>query len=110
MDLTLTIKYLAKQNGIDSVDFLNDVKLMDEGQGAFISEWNLPFVEPSQTELEEASSEAELQKEALLYSELRKASYPSIEEQLDMMYWDKINGTSEWSTTITNIKQRFPKE
>lgn len=39
----------------------------------------------------------------------RIAEYPSIEEQLDMMYWDSINGTKVWQNTITRIKKRYPK-
>lgn len=44
------------------------------------------------------------------YIELRKAEYPAIEEQLDMMYWDKVNNTSIWQDTIKNIKDKYPKE
>ena len=43
------------------------------------------------------------------YVELRVAEYPSREEQLDMMYWDKINGTTTWEDTIQAIKDRHPK-
>lgn len=43
------------------------------------------------------------------YAEYRTAEYPSIEKQLDMIYWDKINGTNIWETTITRIKKRYPK-
>jgi len=43
------------------------------------------------------------------YAELRAADYPSREEQLDMMYWDKINGTTTWEDTIQAIKDKYPK-
>jgi len=39
----------------------------------------------------------------------RKRAYPSIEQQLDMLYWDKINGTENWQTAIDAVKQQFPK-
>jgi hypothetical protein len=35
--------------------------------------------------------------------------YPSREEQLDMMYWDKVNGTTVWEDTIQAIKDKYPK-
>lgn len=35
--------------------------------------------------------------------------YPSIDDQLDMMYHDKINGTSTWVDAITAVKQKWPK-
>lgn len=44
------------------------------------------------------------------YQELRRRAYPEISEQLDMIYWDKINGTSNWMTAITEIKNKYPKE
>ena len=46
----------------------------------------------------------------LTYVEHRLLSYPPIPEQLDMLYWDKINGTNLWQQTISNIKSCFPKE
>lgn len=44
------------------------------------------------------------------YIEKRVAEYPSIAEQLDMIYWDNINGTTVWQDTITSIKLKYPKE
>ena len=43
------------------------------------------------------------------YSTLRQQEYPSREEQLDMMYWDKVNGTTVWEDTIQAIKDKYPK-
>ena len=44
------------------------------------------------------------------YAEKRKVEYPPIAEQLDMIYWDKINGTNLWQELITEIKAKYPKE
>jgi hypothetical protein len=43
------------------------------------------------------------------YAELRAAEYPSREDQFDMMYWDKVNGTTLWEDTIQAIKDKYPK-
>lgn len=43
------------------------------------------------------------------YSVLRQAEYPSLVDQLDMQYWDNINGTSNWQDTIDAIKVKYPK-
>ena len=43
------------------------------------------------------------------YAELRAAEYPSREDQFDMMYWDKANGTNTWEDTIQAIKTLYPK-
>ena len=44
------------------------------------------------------------------YAEKRRAAYPSIEDQLDMIYWDKVNDTNLWLEKITEIKTKYPKE
>lgn len=43
------------------------------------------------------------------YKELRAKEYPPIQDQLDMMYWDKRNGTNNWEKTITAVKEKYPK-
>ena len=39
----------------------------------------------------------------------RQAEYPSIQEQLDMQYWDKVNGTTNWEDAIAKVKSDNPK-
>lgn len=38
-----------------------------------------------------------------------EAGYGKICDQLDMLYWDKINNTDNWTQHITAIKNKFPK-
>lgn len=40
----------------------------------------------------------------------RKVAYGSIEEQLDMMYWDQVNGTTTWKDHIASIKAAEPTQ
>jgi len=47
--------------------------------------------------------------QALEYQRLRTKEYPSLTEQLDMQYWDSINGTTVWTDTINAIKAKYPK-
>ena len=44
------------------------------------------------------------------YVEKRLAEYPTISDQLDMIYWDKVNSTNLWQEKITEIKAKFPKK
>ena len=39
----------------------------------------------------------------------RKNAYPSIAEQLDMQYWDSVNGTTTWKDAIQAVKDANPK-
>ena len=43
------------------------------------------------------------------YIKKRLAEYPPISDQLDMIYWDKVNGTNVWQDMITAIKNKYPK-
>lgn len=39
----------------------------------------------------------------------RDRKYPEITEQLDMIYWDKKNGTKKWEEFIDKVKLDNPK-
>ena len=75
---------------------------------------NLVWKDDSQTKptLEEVTAKvAELDAEysAKQYARDRKKEYKSIEEQLDMQYWDKVNNTNLWQEHINAVKTKYPK-
>ena len=39
----------------------------------------------------------------------RQQAYASLAEQLDMQYWDRVNGTSTWKEHIDAVKAAHPK-
>tara|TARA_B110000902_G_scaffold13558_1_gene16245 strand:+ start:122 stop:502 length:381 start_codon:yes stop_codon:yes gene_type:complete len=41
--------------------------------------------------------------------DLRKKNYGTIEDQLDMQYWDIVNSTNNWKTAIDTVKTNYPK-
>ena len=43
------------------------------------------------------------------YQRDRAVAYPSIKDQLDMQYWDKINSTTTWQDAIAKVKSDHPK-
>jgi hypothetical protein len=43
------------------------------------------------------------------YQRDRAKEYPSIQEQLDLQYWDKINNTNNWEQAINAVKTKYPK-
>jgi hypothetical protein len=55
-------------------------------------------------------AELQAEYEANQYQRDRAKSYPTIQEQLDMQYWDKINGTNNWQDAINTVKAKYPKE
>ena len=40
----------------------------------------------------------------------RDRIYPSIGEQLDMQYWDSVNGTTTWKDAVAKVKADNPKD
>ena len=65
--------------------------------------------QPTQVEVEEEIERLNLLKENLQYRRARSQDYLSIEEQLDLLYWDGVNGTTNWSDHITTVKENHPK-
>ena len=57
----------------------------------------------------EKVAELQAEYEAKQYQRDRQKQYPSIADQLDMLYWDKVNGTENWLNSIESVKSRFPK-
>ena len=39
----------------------------------------------------------------------RAAAYPSLQEQMDMQYWDAVNSTTTWKDAIAKVKSDNPK-
>ena len=47
--------------------------------------------------------------EKVKYIKKRNFAYPSTQEQLDMIYWDKKNSTKKWEEAIDKVKADNPK-
>mgnify|MGYP003138195036 CR=1 FL=1 len=43
------------------------------------------------------------------YKSKRRNEYPSLQEQLDLQYWDQVNGTTKWKEAIAKVKADNPK-
>ena len=71
----------------------------------------LEWLDTNQTQPTEAEIQAEVQRlqaeyDANQYQRDRAAEYPSIEEQLDDLFHNGIEG---WKTTIQAVKTKYPK-
>ena len=64
---------------------------------------------PTEEEVNQAITEVTAEREANLYKGKRREAYGSIENQLDLLYWDKKNGTNKWVEFIDQIKSDIPK-
>ena len=48
-------------------------------------------------------------KNANEYKQKREECYPDWQSQMDMQYWDSVNGTTTWKDAIAKIKSDNPK-
>ena len=62
-----------------------------------------------QSEIDAARTALNNEAAAVKYKKDRFDAYPSIEDQLDMQYWDKKNGTTTWVDAIAKVKSDNPK-
>ena len=44
------------------------------------------------------------------YVRKRQDAYPGIGDQLDMIYWDQVNGTTKFKEAIAKVKTNIPKK
>ena len=43
------------------------------------------------------------------YVQARQEAYGALSEQMDMQYWDSVNGTTTWADHIAQVKSDNPK-
>lgn len=77
--------------------------------GNEIKEWPYEGEIPNAEKLEEIKNAYATYLESIAYQGKRAKAYPSIQEQLDMLYHDKINDTATWVNAIANVKNKYPK-
>ena len=64
---------------------------------------------PTESEVNAGLKKLQDDFDALDYARKRKNAYPSLQEQLDMQYWDKKNGTTTWVDAVAKVKSDNPK-
>ena len=104
--LSNKIKEYAKAQGVADVDFLNDVLLQDDGQGAYIKEWNLDIAKPTMEQLnsyEDAANTFEANQQVI---QKRLQEYGTIAQQIEYI---TENGLEAWQNKVQQIKTDNPK-
>jgi len=98
-------------NGLTKLGFVSqiDFAIKNDGQGAYISEWNSDQPQPSESAIEAAHAEWQAEYDAQEYARNRATAYASTGDQLDMQYWDSVNDTTTWKDHIASVKAQFPK-
>ena len=89
------------------IDFLKDVILQDDGNGAYIKEWNLDIPKPTEAQLNALEAQATTVENNQKIIATRKSLYGAWDKQLEEIY---DNGIDSWKARIANIKLNNPKE
>ena len=92
------------------VDFLNEVKLQDDGNGAYIKEWNLDIAQPTKAQLNALESQANEVERLNLIKENRAKEYPDFKEYLDGIVKGDQAQIDKYISDCLAIKTKYPKE
>ena len=94
-------------------DTYENIKCWYVGNGNLTDESKIPTKEQVLAEVERIKKE-EVYKRQRSGKEVdgvvtTDTIYLPIEEQLDMQYWDAVNGTTTWKDHIAAVKAKYPK-
>jgi len=87
----------------------NGAKFVLEGNSYSGLKWVDERPKPTEQELNDKIKELQDDYDSKQYQRDRSTSYPSIQDQLDMIYWDRKNGTKTWEESIDKVKADNPK-
>jgi len=90
-------------------DPINDFILQDDGDGAYIKDWNSASPQPSAEAVETARLEWQADHDSKAYARARADAYAPIADQMDMQYHDSVNGSRTWLDHIESVKDAHPK-
>tara|TARA_Y100001951_G_C11043245_1_gene131470 strand:+ start:159 stop:464 length:306 start_codon:yes stop_codon:yes gene_type:complete len=85
-----------------------NVVSVDDTLGAFDKDGNNVVLDQDKVDVETAKIKAEL--DAQEYARNRAPEYPSIGDQMDMIYKDNLNGTTTHKDAVEAIKTKWPKD
>ena len=93
---------------IDAILKINpNAKVTIKANGEIV--WHDGTTPIPKADIEAKMTELQAEYDANQYQRERATAYPSIQEQLDMQYWDKVNGTTNWEDAIAKVKSDIPK-
>ena len=87
------------------VDFTKDVELQDDGDGAYIKEWNVAEAQPTEAQLDALDAQATTLESNNQVDSTRRKEYGSWNDQLDEIYHD----IDAWKARLQTIKTNNPK-
>ena len=104
------IKVYLQNNDKTWEDNANNIELRNDGDGDYIDIWNVSgLAKPTDEQLNALSSEATVMTNSEAVGGKRIKAYPSIQDQMDMLWHDKKDGTTTWEDAVQAVKDANPK-
>tara|TARA_R100000781_G_scaffold66968_1_gene42278 strand:- start:2055 stop:2357 length:303 start_codon:yes stop_codon:yes gene_type:complete len=94
-------------DAILEIDAKAQVAVVGENIDTAVLTWSSSEI--SRTDIKTKMAELQTQYDNNQYQRDREIAYPSIKDQLDMQYWDKVNSTTTWQDAIAKVKSDNPK-
>jgi|9_EtaG_2_1085328.scaffolds.fasta_scaffold00054_17 hypothetical protein len=100
--------FAVKGNEINETNYSESIDWLNGKDNAGVS---IVVDEPqiSWSELQPFITQAEEYYTSIAHQKPRAKAYPSIRDQLDMMYHDQVNDTTTWKDAIAKVKADNPK-
>ena len=105
-NLTTKIKLYANKE----VDFLTEVRLQDDGNGAYIKEWNLDIPKPTMEQLDAFEAQANEVERLNIVKVNRANEYPDFKEYLDGIVKGDDAQIQKYINDCLAVKAKYPKE
>ena len=87
--------------------YAGTVVSIDDSAGAFDKDGK--SITLVQSKIDTARTAIDKELSDTKYQRDRAVAYPTLQDQLDMQYWDKKNGTTTWVDAIAKVKSDNPK-
>jgi len=92
------------------IDFLKEVRLQDDGNGAYIKEWNLDIPKPTEKQLNAFEAQANEVERLNVVKSNRANEYPDFKEYLDGIVKGDQAQIDKYIADCLAVKAKYPKE
>ena len=89
----------------------SELQALRDGDGIFkqVNNERLPISDDDFEQMVVDCANSKFDNQENGYKTARAEAYGSVAEQLDMQYWDAVNGTTTWQDHIAQVKEDNPK-
>jgi len=89
----------------------SELQALRDGDGIYkqVNNERLPISDDDFEQMVIDCANSKFNEQQFGYIEARQEAYGSVQDQLDMQYWDGVNGTTTWADHIAQVKSDNPK-